>query len=213
MHLGNGSQPAPVQLAVKPFPWPPFTLDLAATAAASAFNLLIVFAFLNPVRSVVVTIVREKELRLREGMRILGLTVSAVPCECAFFPCKFKLWGQPELRLREGMRPLVLTVSGVHSGWVLVWDSPSCGGSQNCFAGRECAFWASRQALCTLGGCHFATVRAVGAARIALQVGMRILGLTVSAVPCECAFFPCKFKLWGSQSCGCGRACALWGSR
>ena len=95
------------------------------------------------------------------------------------------------------MRPLGLTVSGVHSGWVLVWDSPSCGGSQNCFAGRECAFWASRQALCTLGGCHFATVRAVGAARIALQVGMHILGLTVSAVPCECALFPCKSKLWG----------------
>ena len=87
-YLGNGSQPAPVQLSVKPFPWPPFTLDLAATAAASAFNLLIVFAFLNPVRSVVVTIVREKELRLREGMRILGLTVRAGHCRCVFFPCE-----------------------------------------------------------------------------------------------------------------------------
>ena len=74
-YLGNGSTPAPLELQVKPFPWPPFTLGLAATAAASAFNLLIVFAFLNPVRSIVVTIVREKELRLREGMRILGLTV------------------------------------------------------------------------------------------------------------------------------------------
>ena len=81
-YLGNGSTPAPIELQVKPFPWPPFTLDLAATAAASAFNLLIVFAFLNPVRSIVVTIVREKELRLREGMRILGLTVTFCVSRC-----------------------------------------------------------------------------------------------------------------------------------
>ena len=87
-YLGNGSTPAPVQLSFKPFPWPPFTLDLAATAAASAFNLLIVFAFLNPTRSVVVTIVREKELRLREGMRILGLTVRCLPLSFI----KFRVW-------------------------------------------------------------------------------------------------------------------------
>ena len=44
-----------------------------AGAAALAFNLLLVYAFLAPTRSVVAAIVREKELRLREGMRMLGL--------------------------------------------------------------------------------------------------------------------------------------------
>jgi ATP-binding cassette subfamily A (ABC1) protein 1/ATP-binding cassette subfamily A (ABC1) protein 3 len=44
-----------------------------AGAAALAFNLLLVFAFLAPTRSIVAAIVREKELRLREGMRMLGL--------------------------------------------------------------------------------------------------------------------------------------------
>ena len=46
---------------------------LGAGAAALAFNLLLVFAFLAPTRSIVAAIVREKELRLREGMRMLGL--------------------------------------------------------------------------------------------------------------------------------------------
>jgi hypothetical protein len=46
-----------------------------AGAAALAMNLLLVYAFLAPTRSTVAGIVREKELRLREGMRILGLKV------------------------------------------------------------------------------------------------------------------------------------------
>ena len=49
-----------------------------AGAAALAFNLLLVFAFLAPTRSIVAAIVREKELRLREGMRMLGLQVRTV---------------------------------------------------------------------------------------------------------------------------------------
>ena len=51
------------------------SLRAGAGAAALAFNLLLVYAFLAPTRSVVAGIVREKELRLREGMRILGLKV------------------------------------------------------------------------------------------------------------------------------------------
>ena len=53
--------------------WCPGTAG--AGAAALAFNLLLVYAFLAPTRSTVASIVREKELRLREGMRILGLKV------------------------------------------------------------------------------------------------------------------------------------------
>ena len=67
---------------MKPFPWPSVRFDPAAIAAAAAFNLLLVFAFLTPTRGAVATIVREKELRLREGMRILGLKVSSAAMAC-----------------------------------------------------------------------------------------------------------------------------------
>lgn len=50
-------------------------LDLGATAAALFFNLLLVSAFLAPTRTAVAGVVQEKELTLREGMRILGLQV------------------------------------------------------------------------------------------------------------------------------------------
>ena len=64
---------------MKAFPWPSVKFDVGAIAAAAAFNLLLVFAFLTPTRGAVATIVREKELRLREGMRILGLKVGLRP--------------------------------------------------------------------------------------------------------------------------------------
>lgn len=60
---------------VKPFPWPETRFDVGAVLAAAAFNLLLVFAFLAPTRAAVAAVVREKELRLREGMRIFGLQV------------------------------------------------------------------------------------------------------------------------------------------
>ncbi len=41
----------PLELSVKPFPWPALTLDLGATAAALFFNMLLVFAFLQPTRA------------------------------------------------------------------------------------------------------------------------------------------------------------------
>lgn len=69
--------PVEVTVRVKPFPWPPRWEDLGAASAAAFLNLLLVYAFLAPTRAVVVDVVREKELRLREGMRILGLTVRA----------------------------------------------------------------------------------------------------------------------------------------
>ena len=72
---GNEGFPALLDVEIKPFPWPAVTIDLGAAAAALAFNLLLVFAFIVPTRTMVSTIVREKELRLREGMRIFGLQV------------------------------------------------------------------------------------------------------------------------------------------
>jgi hypothetical protein len=41
----------PLSLSLKPFPWPAVALDLGATAAALFFNMLLVFAFLQPTRS------------------------------------------------------------------------------------------------------------------------------------------------------------------
>lgn len=71
----NGSVPANLGVKIKPFPWPAKQEDLGAAAAAAFFNLLLVYAFMAPTRAVVGSIVREKELRLREGMKILGLSV------------------------------------------------------------------------------------------------------------------------------------------
>ncbi|KAI8469139.1 MAG: hypothetical protein J3K34DRAFT_522412 [Monoraphidium minutum] len=75
--IANVTVPAAVTVRFKPFPWPPRSEDLGAASAAAALNLLLVYAFLAPTRAVVVDVVREKELRLREGMRMLGLTEAA----------------------------------------------------------------------------------------------------------------------------------------
>ena len=71
--------PSPVSVSFEPFPWPAVTIDIGAAASSVAFNLLLVYSFLAPTRSTVASIVREKELRLREGMRILGLQVFTLP--------------------------------------------------------------------------------------------------------------------------------------
>jgi hypothetical protein len=71
----NASFPSSLDVKVKPFPWPAKQEDIGAASAAVLLNLLLVYAFMAPTRGVVGSIVREKELRLREGMRILGLSV------------------------------------------------------------------------------------------------------------------------------------------
>ncbi len=48
--MGSGEVPAEVNVSVKPFPWPSVRFDPGAIAAAAAFNLLLVFAFLTPTR-------------------------------------------------------------------------------------------------------------------------------------------------------------------
>ncbi|WIA08739.1 hypothetical protein OEZ85_008162 [Tetradesmus obliquus] len=73
----NASLPAGLTLKLKPFPWPAKQEDIGAASAAALLNLLLVYAFMAPTRAVVGSIVREKELRLREGMRILGLSEAA----------------------------------------------------------------------------------------------------------------------------------------
>jgi len=72
MDKSTSPDPAVIRISVRPFPWPSTTEDLGAAAAAAFLNLLLVFAFLSPTTAAVSALVREKELRLREGMRILG---------------------------------------------------------------------------------------------------------------------------------------------
>ena len=69
--LGS-ADPALLRVSVRPFPWPASVEDLGAASAAAFLNLLLVFAFLAPTRAAVVAVVRERELRLREGMKLLG---------------------------------------------------------------------------------------------------------------------------------------------
>ncbi len=57
---------------MRPFPWPASVEELGAASAAAFLSLLLVFAFLAPTRAAVVAVVRERELRLREGMKLLG---------------------------------------------------------------------------------------------------------------------------------------------
>ncbi len=68
----TSSSPAVVHLLLRPFPWPATVEDLGAASAAAFLNLLLVFAFLPPTRAACAQVVRERELRLREGMKILG---------------------------------------------------------------------------------------------------------------------------------------------
>ena len=88
--------PNPVSINVKPFPWPAVTVDIGAAASSIAFNLLLVYSFLAPTRSTVASIVREKELRLREGMRILGLKVCYIYMDIWIY---VYIWTDSDMRL------------------------------------------------------------------------------------------------------------------
>ena len=70
-----GVLPANIEVAFKPYPRPAGIFDLASAAAGGALNLLLGIALLYPTRNIVAAVVQEKELRLREGMKIFGLQV------------------------------------------------------------------------------------------------------------------------------------------
>ena len=62
---------------VKPFPWPAQAVDVGGIVAGIFFVYLLVFAFQQPTRAMVAVLVSEKELKLREYMRALGLLHTA----------------------------------------------------------------------------------------------------------------------------------------
>lgn len=58
---------------VKQYPYPPFSRNLGSTFAGIFFGMALVFAFLTTVIMILKSVVMEKELRIREGMMIMGL--------------------------------------------------------------------------------------------------------------------------------------------
>ena len=65
--------PVSLLTAVKAFPFPEYSTNLGSTFAAVFFGLVFVFTFVTTVITTVKGIVVEKELRIREGMKIMGL--------------------------------------------------------------------------------------------------------------------------------------------
>ena len=75
--IGNEKKkqvPADIDVNVHQFPAPAYSLNPDAIIAGSFMDICLVVAFLMPMRSNVASVVSEKELRLREGMRLLGVT-------------------------------------------------------------------------------------------------------------------------------------------
>lgn len=64
-------------MQVKGFPWPSKHIYIGNTVAGMLFIFVLVIAFQVPASSMVKSIVQEKELRLREYMRVLGLLRAA----------------------------------------------------------------------------------------------------------------------------------------
>eukprot|EP00854_Cymbomonas_tetramitiformis_P016837 gene16837-20003_t len=58
---------------VKAFPWLGYDLNLGNAIAALFFSIIMVFAFISSTVLIMKGIVMEKELRLREGMQMMGL--------------------------------------------------------------------------------------------------------------------------------------------
>lgn len=74
MKDNEDKKPADIDLRLHQFPAPSYSLNPDAIIAGSFMDICLVVAFLMPMRSNVASIVCEKELRLREGMRLLGVT-------------------------------------------------------------------------------------------------------------------------------------------
>lgn len=124
--------PSAVAVSFKPFPWPQVTVDIGAAASSIAFNLLLVYSFLAPTRSTVASIVREKELRLREGMRILGLKVR---CNTTSYCCFL----HTVLDMGEVLHAVMCICAFVHPPCWAVWRRTS---------GLDCLCVPSNDMLC-----------------------------------------------------------------
>jgi len=76
MKDGNGDFSVLLDTSVKAFPWLGFDYNIGGVIAAAFYGFVGALAFQTNVVLVMKSIVVEKELRLREGMKIMGLTNS-----------------------------------------------------------------------------------------------------------------------------------------
>ena len=60
--------------SVKPFPWPGYDYNIGGIIAAGVFSILGALAFMSNVVIIMKSVVVEKELRLREGMQMMGMS-------------------------------------------------------------------------------------------------------------------------------------------
>jgi hypothetical protein len=72
--LFRAEQQLPQRVSVQPLPTPKIQYNAFFARAARLFALLFAFTFLFPATRLLRDVVVEKEERLREGMRIMGLT-------------------------------------------------------------------------------------------------------------------------------------------
>eukprot|EP00238_Polyblepharides_amylifera_P013822 CAMPEP_0196598342 /NCGR_PEP_ID=MMETSP1081-20130531/94265_1 /TAXON_ID=36882 /ORGANISM="Pyramimonas amylifera, Strain CCMP720" /LENGTH=1870 /DNA_ID=CAMNT_0041924027 /DNA_START=155 /DNA_END=5767 /DNA_ORIENTATION=+ len=70
------SAPVSILAAIKPFPWINYSVNLGGAIAAAFFPMIFIFAFISTVTMAMKSVVGEKELRLREGMQMMGLSDS-----------------------------------------------------------------------------------------------------------------------------------------
>eukprot|EP01083_Nonionella_stella_P103393 295193_1 len=68
----------PPNFVAQPFPTPAYTSDLFATFVADVLGLFFTLAFMWVVTRIVKDIVEEKEFRIKEGMKMMGLSDSVV---------------------------------------------------------------------------------------------------------------------------------------
>jgi len=65
--------PVRIETSVKHFPWLSYKENVGGAIASAFFSLILVFAYTTTSTIVLKTIVAEKELRLREGMQMMGM--------------------------------------------------------------------------------------------------------------------------------------------
>ena len=73
---GGADHGVKLDVSVKPYPWLGYDYNLGGIIAAGVFSILGALAFMSNVVIIMKSIVVEKELRLREGMQMMGMSTN-----------------------------------------------------------------------------------------------------------------------------------------
>ncbi|CAM9216529.1 unnamed protein product, partial [Ectocarpus fasciculatus] len=90
LEQGSTATATPPVARITEFPSPEYESDGFWAQVGSMFAILVVIAVLYPVSNVISVLVKEKELRIKEGLKMMGLTDAAHTASWAFnFACLF----------------------------------------------------------------------------------------------------------------------------